>query len=562
MAAIPQKAMSDLWWKNAIFYCLDVETFLDSDGDGVGDFPGLTSRIDYLAGLGVTCLWLLPFYPTPNRDDGYDVSDYYGVDPRLGSLGDFVELVRTAHERGIRVMIDLVVNHTSDQHAWFKQASRDPGSPYRDFYVWSDRPLAQPSGPPIFPGEQDGYWTYSERAGQYYLHRFHDYQPDLNIANPDVRDEIHKITGFWLELGVSGFRIDAAPFVIEQTGIGDDPLVPDAHAYLRDLRAFVGRRRGDAALVGEVNEPGQEQARFFGEDDEADELQLLFNFMLNNALILSLAQQRAEPLERCLRELPSIPVPCQWLNFLRVHDELNLDRLAPRERKEAFGVFAPEEDMLLYGRGLRRRIPPMLGGLRSRIESAYSLLFALPGAPLLLWGEELGMGDDLSQPARLSVRTPMQWSRARNGGFSTAPRRKLVRPLVDDPLYGPERVNVADERRDPSSLLEWFTRLVRVRRETPELGWGTCSLVETAPPTVVAHRCDWSGGTVLAAHNLGPEAAEVALDPDGDLDGATLVTILGETRDGAESDSTTVALDGYGYRWLRVRRPDDVAHFP
>ena len=329
---------SDLWWKNAVVYCLDIETFLDSDGDGIGDVRGLISQIDYLAGLGVTCLWLMPFYPTPNRDDGYDVSDYYGVDERLGTLGDFVELVHTATDRGLRVVVDLVVNHTSDEHPWFQAARSDPGSPLRDFYVWRDEPSDEPKGI-AFPDRETSNWAYDEQAGQYYLHRFYSFQPDLNVANPAVRDEIARIMGFWLALGVSGFRMDAVPFLLETSGLVEE-VHGDPQAWLRRLRAFGGRRRGDSMLLGEVNSELKDLAKYFG-DEDGDELTMQFAFLLNQSLWLSLARGEAEPLENVIRSLPVVPPENAWAVFLRNHDELTLDKLTAAQRQEVFAAFGP-----------------------------------------------------------------------------------------------------------------------------------------------------------------------------------------------------------------------------
>ncbi|MET0728713.1 MAG: alpha-amylase family glycosyl hydrolase, partial [Acidimicrobiales bacterium] len=364
---------SDLWWKTAVVYCLDVETFLDWNGDGIGDLAGLVQRIDYLAELGVTCLWLMPIYPTPDRDDGYDVIDFYGVDPRLGNHGDLVELIRTAQDRGIRVIVDLVVNHTSDKHPWFKSARSSPSSPYRDWYVWSDDPPPTKPKDVVFPDQETSVWTYDEKAGSHYLHRFYRHQPDLNVANPRVRDEVAKVVGFWLELGVSGFRVDAVPFFIEHLGIsgGVDDELSDPHRVLRELRSFLTRRRGESILLGEVNLPHEGQLEFFG-GDRGDELTMLFDFIGMQKLYLSLAREDAGPLAQALLDRPAIPRECQWATFVRNHDELTLDKLSDDERQEVFDAFGPEPEMQIYGRGLRRRLPPMLDGDPRRIRMVYS----------------------------------------------------------------------------------------------------------------------------------------------------------------------------------------------
>ena len=384
------KATSDVWWKNAVFYCLDVETFLDWDGDGCGDLPGLTERIDYLTGLGVDCVWLMPFMPSRQRDDGYDITDFYGVDPRLGTHGDLVDLVRTARGSGIRVIADLVVNHTSNEHPWFKAARRGRDSPFHDFYVWRDEKPDEKPGDVVFPDREDSNWAFDEEAGRWYQHRFYAHQPDLNVANPEVRDEIAQTVGFWLEQGLSGFRVDAVPFLIEPPGT-DSQTRQDPHKLLRDLRRYIGRRAGDAVLMGEVNLPPAQQRDFFG-DEDGDELQVVLSFTVNQAMYLALAREDATPLRRALEALPAIPEDCQWANFVRNHDELTLDKLSDEERQEVFAAFGPEKELQLYGRGLRRRLPTMVGGDERRIRMMYSLAFSLPRhtGPLLWRGDRDG----------------------------------------------------------------------------------------------------------------------------------------------------------------------------
>ncbi|HVF31642.1 MAG TPA: alpha-amylase family protein [Acidimicrobiales bacterium] len=547
---------SDLWWKNAVVYCLDVETFLDWDGDGRGDLTGLTERIDYLAGIGVSCLWLMPFQPSPNRDDGYDITDYYAVDSRLGTLGDFVALIRTAKDRGMRVIIDLVVNHTSDQHPWFKASRSDPTSRFRDYYVWADEPPdADTVDKVVFPDAEDSIWSKDPKAGKWYLHNFYRHQPELNIANPAVRDEIAKIAGFWLALGVDGFRVDAVPFLVDTKDAQSGDVHLDPHEILRDLRAFIARRRGDAILLGEVNLPPRQLRTYFG-DDDADEVHLLFDFPLMQQMYLALARGDARPLRASLARRPPVAEESQWAIFVRNHDELTLDQLTDKQRQEVFAAFGPDEDMQLFGRGLRRRLPTMLGGDPNRVRLVYSLLFSLPGTPVLFYGEEIGMGENLAVPGRLSVRTPMQWSPEPGGGFSTAPGRRLVRPLPTDE-YGALAVNVADQRRDPASLLNWMERVIRRRRETPEIGWGDLSLLDVGSATsVLAHRLDWEGSTVVALHNLSPTPCPVQVDL-GAVDGiADVVDLLDGRRDvEALTDGPVLdlVLEGYGYRWFRLR---------
>jgi trehalose synthase len=541
---------SDLWWTNAVFYCLDVETFRDGNGDGTGDFRGLTENIDYLAGLGVTCIWLMPFYPTANRDDGYDIIDYYAVDPRYGSLGDFVEFLRTARDRGIRVIADLVVNHTSAEHPWFEASRSDKASPLRDWYVWRDEIPEGASENLVFPDKEDSKWELDRKTGQYFLHRFYKHQPDLNITNPDVRDEIRKIIGFWLELGLSGFRVDAVPFLLETQGASQAmDLAP--HDWLRNLRGFLGRRRGDAVLLGEVNLDYEAVREFYG--DDGDELHMCLNFNLNQAFALALVREDAGALVHDLRAMPTLPKAAAWANFVRNHDEWSLDKLTEAERQEVFQAFGPKPDMQLFGRGLRRRLPTMLDGDQARLRMAYSLMFALPGAPVLFYGEEIGMAENLEIEGRMSVRSPMQWSDRENGGFSDAAPEQLCRPLIKSKKWGPSAINVAAQERDGGSLLRWMEQLIRNRRETPEIALGEWSLVPIADPAILALRYDWGARRSIIIHNLASGAKKVAFELGSQGGRPDIVDRLGDGDMEASPDGTvSLSLAGYGYRWLRL----------
>jgi len=545
--------MMNFWYKNAIVYSLDVETFMDSNGDGIGDFRGLTDRLDYLGGLGITCLWLLPFYPTPNRDNGYDVMDYYGIDPRLGTLGDFVEFVHQARDRGIRVIVDLVINHTSIQHPWFQQAHKDKNSPYREYYVWTDNPQPEPSLV-AFPTQEDSIWEYDELAGEYYLHHFYKEQPDLNIGNPEVREEILRIMGFWLELGVSGFRIDAAPFVIKDIGI-KNTSPEELQSFLQQMRKFVVSRRSDAILLAEANVTPEQMAVYFG---NGDRMQMLFGFLLNQHLFLALARQDAGALKDGLKMLPDIPHNGQWLNFVRHHDELTLDRLSKDQQQEIFAAFAPEEKMQIFGRGIRRRLPPMVQNDRRWLEMIYSLAFTLPGVPLLRYGDEIGMGDDLSLPGRDSVRTPMQWSSQENGGFSSATSEALPRPVIATSEYGYPHTNVAVEQRTPASLLNWMEHLIRTRRQCPEFGEGKWRVLPSDDPAVFVHYCEMAQTAMLAMHNLSDRSCIVTLP---EFEHYHLMEVFNDNfslsrqdahYQASEKPSHSLPINAYGYRWFQV----------
>jgi maltose alpha-D-glucosyltransferase/alpha-amylase len=544
--------IKDLWYKQAVIYCLDVEKFLDSNGDGIGDLGGLERRLDYLAGLGVTCVWLQPFYPSPNRDNGYDVADYLGVDPRYGTLGDFVELMNRAQQYGLRVIVDLVVSHTSNRHPWFQAARADPASPYRGYYVWSKKRPANHAEGMVFPGQQKTTWTRDEKAGEYFFHRFYDFQPDLDTHNPAVRAEIYRIMGFWLQLGVSGFRMDAVPFLIERKG-ADVPQTKD-YLLLEEMRDFLQWRCRDAILLAEANVPARESVRYFGE--RGDRLQMMLNFPVNQRLFYALATGDLRPLVRALEETRRRPAAAQWVNFLRSHDELDLGRLTEAQRRRVFEAFGPDKSMQLYDRGIRRRLAPMLDNDRRRLELAFSLLFTLPGTPMLQFGDEIGLGDDLSLPERECARTPMQWSDEPHGGFTTA--RRAVRPVISDPIYGYQRVNVAEQRRDPGSLLSWMQRALRVRRECLEIAWGEWKILPVEPPGVLALCHRWHGAALLAVHNL-TARPQVAVVRATDVGHRRLVSLL--SRDDSEADGAgrhVLELPPYGYRWLKAGGTDSV----
>jgi maltose alpha-D-glucosyltransferase / alpha-amylase len=540
--------INDLWYKNAVIYCLSLATYLDTDGDGIGDFRGLMRRLDYLQGLGVTAIWLMPFQPSPGRDDGYDVADYYGVDPRYGTLGDFVEFTHGCRQRGLRVLIDLVVNHTSDQHPWFQEARRDPKSKYRDWYVWSKKKPKNAASGVVFPGVQKTTWTHDDVARAYYFHRFYDFQPDLNTANPEVQAEILKIMGFWLQLGVSGFRMDAVPFVISSKGAMVKP--EEDYEMLRTFSQFLGWREGDAIILGEANVLPDTDMHYFGSAGER--VQMMFNFEVNQHLFLAMATADSSSLKRAMQWTKKRPATAQWGQFLRNHDELDLGRLKDEERNAVFAAFGPEPDMQLYDRGIRRRLAPMLEGDRRRLELAYSLMMTLPGTPVIRYGDEIGMGDNLKLPERNCARTPMQWSTEPNAGFTKSD--KPILPVIDAGPYGFEHLNVAAQRRDPESLLNWMERIIRMRKEVPEIGWGDFSFISARAKEVLIMRYEWRNNAVVIVHNLSGLPREVSFSVTNEQgEACTLINLLSDNHSQPiEGDRHRILLEPYGYRWYRV----------
>jgi maltose alpha-D-glucosyltransferase/alpha-amylase len=541
--------IKDLWYKNAIVYCLSVGTFMDANGDGIGDFQGLMRRLDYLHGLGVTALWLMPFQKSPGRDDGYDISDYYAVNPAYGSLGDFVEFTHGAKQRGIRVLIDLVVNHTSDEHPWFQDARRDPNSKYRDWYIWSKKRPAHADTGMVFPSVQKSTWTHDSRAKEWYFHRFYDFQPDLNTSNPEVQAELLKIMGFWIQLGVSGFRMDAVPFVISTKG-ADVTKPREQYEMLRDFREFLQWRVGDSIILAEANVLPRTDMQYFG--DDGDRMHMMFNFQVNQNLFYALATADTRPLAKAMDKTEARPASGQWGIFLRNHDELDLGRLSETQRQKVFDAFGPHKEDQLYGRGIRRRLAPMLSGDRRRLELAYSLMFTLPGTPVLRYGDELGMGDDLSLPERTCCRTPMQWSTEPNGGFTKS--GKPIVPVISGGPYGFEHVNAAEQRRDPNSMLNWMERIIRMRKEVPEVGWGDFEVLNTGDDAVLGLRYDWRNNAALFLHNLAHEPREVAFSIRiiGDSDDRLINLLSADHSHAGDNGKHCICIEGYGYRWYRV----------
>ncbi|WP_312976097.1 alpha-amylase family protein [Stutzerimonas nitrititolerans] len=535
--------MRPFWYRNAVIYQIDPTLFRDHDGDGCGDLRGVTERLDYVRGLGATAIWLMPFYRSPFEDAGYDVSDHLQVDPRFGDLADVVNLLEKAEELGLHVIIELVVQHTSIEHRWFQEARRDCHSPFRDYYLWADEP--DDSIEPIFPTVEDSVWTWDEEAGQYYRHLFYKHEPDLNLANPRVVEEIERIMAFWLRLGVSGFRVDAASHLIEQAGEGDSAK---GYWLLEHFRDFVSLRRPEAVLLGEVDVEPEHYADYFG---DGDRLTLLLNFWANNHYFLALARSDASPLTRSLTEQPTPPRRAQYATWIRNHDELDLERLTEEEREEVMQAFAPDPDMRAYNRGIRRRLAPMLEGDEHRLAMAHALLFSLPGTPIVRYGEEIGMGEDLSRPERLAVRTPMQWSNEVNAGFSCAETARLVVEPIDEGPFSYRTLNVYAQTLRDDSLLAKTGNMIRSRIGLREIGEGKACPVDVGVPSVFAIRHD-ADSTVLMLVNLADKEVTVEIH-DKDLE--QLVDILADSDyEQPEGHPLRLRLSGYGYRWLRCKQ--------
>ncbi|KEO74358.1 alpha-amylase family protein [Anditalea andensis] len=539
-------AKEDLWYKNSIIYNLDVDSFYDADGDGIGDFSGLKEKLYYLKSLGIDAIWLSPFQKSPNRDNGYDIEDYYMVHPDYGTAGDMVAFFHLANALGIRIITDMVVNHTSNEHRWFQEAVKDKESKYRDYYVWSDeRPDDWDKGM-VFPGVQDKTWTYHPEAGAYYYHRFYEFQPDLNNRNPKVREEVDKILGYWLWMGVAGFRLDAVPFIIEDpyTGVEDPDL---DFGMVSDFRKFMQWRRGDAIILGEANvEPG-ENKNYFGDDGEG--MHMMFNFYVNQHLFHSMATSDKSSLEKALLDTQDIPQISQWAHFLRNHDELDLGRLTESQQHEVFAAYGPDEDMQVYERGIRRRLAPMLDNNRKNLEFAYSLIFSLPGTPVIRYGDEIGMGDNLNLPEREAVRTPMQWNDEKNGGFSIA--EKPENPVIDEGLYSYDRVNVALQQQDPGSFLNWTANLIRIRKQCPEIGMAGWELIDTGSPHVMGIRYFSGKESLIVFHNFSEGIQKLKLQKKSF--GEKHVSLFQNgVNFGTRGDFYHIDFEGYGYQWIRV----------
>ncbi len=529
------------WYQQAIFYELYVRAFFDSNGDGHGDLRGVIDKLDYLQELGVDCVWLLPICDSPLVDDGYDVRGYRQILPEYGPLDDFKRLVDEAHRRGIRIITDLVLNHSSDQHEWFVQSRSRRDNPYRDWYVWSDDPTGYKDAGIIFIDHQRSNWQWDEGSGQYYWHRFYPQQPDLNYDNPAVQQAMLDVAAYWLDLGIDGFRLDAIPYLFEREGTNCENL-PETHAYLKRFRQLVSDRNPDALLLGEANQPPGPIRSYFG---DGDELQMVFNFPQMTTTFNALATAQAAPIRDLLQAMPPLPPAAQWCTMLRNHDELTFEMVTEEQRRFLFDYYAPDAAQRLNW-GVRRRLAPLLGNDRRRVLLAYSLLFTLPGSPIIYYGDEIGMGDDVSLPDRNGVRTPMQWDDTPNAGFSSAPPDLWYAPVVASAEYNPQRVNVAAQSDDPASLYNQLRRIIALRKAHLAFAVGRLELYAVDNPAVLLHTREWQGELIIAIHNLSAQPqrytvpAAFATTPATDLfSGAALPVIGAEMR-----------LEPNGYRWL------------
>lgn len=516
--------MSNDWYKDAIFYEVYVRGFYDSSGDGVGDFRGLTMKLDYLQWLGITCIWLLPFYESPLRDGGYDISDYYAVLPEYGSIADFKDFLSAAHERSIRVIADLVVNHTSDRHPWFLESRSSSHSAKHNWYVWSDSDQKYSQARIIFTDTERSNWTWDEQAGAFYWHRFFSHQPDLNYDNPEVREAMFAVVSYWLDLGVDGFRVDAAPYLFEREETNCENL-PETHQFLKQLRSFVDERYPDVLLLAEANQWPEDVVQYFG---EGDEFHMGYNFPIMPRLFMALRQEDRRPIVEILERTPEIPATCQWGMFLRNHDELTLEMVTDEERDYLYNEYAKDRRMRL-NMGIRRRLAPLMDNGRRRIELLHALLFSLPGSPFLYYGDEIGMGDNIYLGDRDGVRTPMQWTADRNAGFSQADFARLYFPMIMDPVYGYQAVNVEAQQRYSTSLLNWVREMIHLRKRHPVFGRGALHLIKPENRKIFAFSRTYLEETVLCVFNLSQSSQPVELDLSDYL-GCTPVEMMGEAR--------------------------------
>jgi maltose alpha-D-glucosyltransferase/alpha-amylase len=536
-----------LWYKHAVFYEVLIRGFYDSNGDGTGDIRGLTEKLDYLQWLGVDCLWLLPIYESPLRDGGYDISDFLKILPEFGDLGDFVNLVEAAHERGIKVIADLVMNHTSDQHPWFQASRDDPDGFYGDWYVWRNDDTEYPDARIIFVDTEKSNWTYDPVRGQYYWHRFFSHQPDLNYENPAVQDAMIEVLRFWLDLGIDGFRLDAVPYLYEAEGTNGENL-PATHEYLKRVRKEIDGLYEDRVLLAEANQWPSDVVEYFGDGDECH---MAFHFPLMPRIFMAARREQRYPISEILAQTPDIPDNCQWGIFLRNHDELTLEMVTDEERDYMYSEYAKDPRMKA-NIGIRRRLAPLLDNSRDLLELFTTLLLSLPGSPVLYYGDEIGMGDNIYLGDRDGVRTPMQWTSDRNGGFSKCDPARLYLPSVLDPVYGYQALNVEAESRSSTSLLWWTKRMIEVRKQYPVFGLGKFEELTASNPSVFAFLRHDERQTVLCVNNLSRFPQPVELDLRR-FDGCSPVEVVGRVhfpRIGELPYLLTIA--GHGSYWFEI----------
>jgi maltose alpha-D-glucosyltransferase / alpha-amylase len=537
------------WYKQAIVYQVHVRSFSDANGDGIGDFPGLTQRLDYVQELGVNAIWLMPFFPSPLRDDGYDIADYRSVHPAYGTLGDFKTFLSMAHERGIRVIIEMVLNHTSDQHPWFLESRSSRDNPKRDWYVWSESDSKYRGTRIIFLDTEMSNWAWDPISREYYWHRFFGHQPDLNYDNPAVREEMWDVMKFWLELGIDGFRLDAVPYLIEREGTSCENL-PETHSIVRDLRKRVDEQFPGVMLLAEANQWPADLRPYFG---NGDEFHMAFHFPLMPRMFMALRLEDRKPITEILQQTPEIPPSCQWCLFLRNHDELTLEMVTDIERDYMYDIYAGDKAMRL-NLGIRRRLAPLLDNDRRRIELMNGMLMSMPGTPIIYYGDEIGMGDNIYLGDRNGVRTPMQWSGGWNGGFSNADPESLYSPPILNPVYGYQAVNVLSQRRTPHSLLSWMKHIINTRRSTPVFGSGSIRFLYPANHRILAYVRQMGRETVLVVNNLSSAAQAVELDLR-DYKGNILIEMFGRNVFPRIGDLPyLLTLGPYQFYWFRLRR--------
>lgn len=553
MGKIEHELRYPLWQKDAVIYQLHVKSFFDADGDGFGDFAGLAQKLDYLACLGVNTIWLLPFYPSPRRDDGYDILDYEGISPEFGTLDDFKAFIEAAHERKLRIIIELVVNHTSDQHPWFERARHAPaGSSERDFYVWSGTDDKFAETRIIFVDTEKSNWTWDPVAKAYFWHRFYSHQPDLNYRNPEVVEALLKIMRFWLDIGVDGFRLDAVPHLVEREATRNENL-PETHALLKLIRKTIDANYPGIILLAEANQWPDEAREYFGQGDECH---MAFHFPLMPRIFMAIAKADGQPIVTIVEQTIDVPKSCQWAIFLRNHDELTLEMVTEEERNFLWDTYAAEKKARL-NLGIRRRLSPLMNQDRRRVELLHMLLLSLPGSPVLYYGDEIGMGDNIDLGDRDGVRTPMQWSNAKNGGFSSAGADKLTLPVIDDAQYGFHAVNVAAQEDDPHSLLNWSRHTLALRAEHPAFARGSIRFLQTDNPTIIAYLRGYDGECLLCAANLSntPQATRIDL---ADHAGEIPRELFGSANFPAIGDLPyTLTVQPYSYFWLQLERQVD-----